>query len=386
MVKQHVTDRDIARYAADLLQGSKAEQVRISIETEERSRKTYQCFDQALNQAGVEDTPNREAMIEDLLAARTKTARTTDNVLRPAFGRPGRRNLLAAAGALAAAVLLFFMVLPVLRSPQVGMEVAQITGKAYDDKGNELQQGKRLPAGTTFRTGSKSSLELRFAAGRFQLQANSRLAFESARLRKSDGKPDMACRLQDGTLISDLDSNRLARLRIRLPGADVEVLGTRFVVAVHSNRSSLYVERGRVRVIRARSGQRHTAGARELISVTAEKISKRRLPAPAAGDRPLNPDQLSTIVNTNLTTPAPKEKDGSEKIKKSGAQKSASQKKNRHKDQRANRNFRERLILTDGNVISGRIIRQTTTAVTIRSHLGVMTIPRTRIKRVVYTR
>ena len=367
MVEKHKNDRKIAQYACGLLHGSEAAAVEAHIARSKRAQKVLKLFEARLNTAQIHNTPGRDAMLEALVAHKAREEQRRDSILRPAFSQPYRKPL-AALAALAAAAVALLLILPPAAPGPLTLHVAALTGEAADQENTALTPGMDINPGSTIYTAADSSVHLKLAAGSISLQAHTSLAFADAARDEDRREAHWRFALDTGTLIADVDSTAVASLAVQLPAGAITVLGTRFAVSVTEQHSSLYVAQGTVQLSLDDTDEApHIAGEHELLTISPEGITP--VPAPKAvieAGEAISTDVIATLVEESAAAASVQHKTQQEAQTRS--------------------TFQERLILTDGTILTGRIISQTEDAITFNSQFGTMTIPRTRIQRVEYTR
>ena len=200
-------------------------------------------------------------------------------------GGPRRWKRAAVAVTAAAAVIVGAVAFWLSRERAEIITLTQVSGAAsWSPEGGQaesgLKPGAQMRAGTLSVEGAASSAQLRFADGSVVTVAgDSELALSHGAQRQ--------LALRRGSLTGDVRPQPADRpMLIRTPTAEVEVMGTRFLLVAKSGETQLSVESGRVRLRRLADGstvdvpQGHVAVA---TLDTAARLESRQLPpAPSA--------------------------------------------------------------------------------------------------------
>ncbi|MCX5676409.1 MAG: FecR family protein [Planctomycetota bacterium] len=195
-------------------------------------------------------------------------------------GGPRRWKRAAVAVAAAAAVIVGAAAFWLSRERAEIITLTQVSGAAsWSPEGGQaesgLEPGARMRAGTLSVEGAASSAQLRFGDGSVVTVAG------DSELALSHGAQKQLA-LRHGSLTGDIRPQPAGRpMTVRTPTAEVEVLGTRFLLVAQSGETQLSVESGLVRLRRLADDstievpQGHVAVA---TLETAERLGSRQLP------------------------------------------------------------------------------------------------------------
>lgn len=338
----------------DLLPAAEQQSVRKRLEQSESDQARAAAVARALGEA-VPPAPAADDVAETIWQQGMQRSAGVIPLPRRRSLRPWIASLAAAA---MLAVVFFSGILQQLWSPPDRAIRFTVTGKAARIAGEErsIAAGRILilEAGRTLLAPQGGSLQASLAGGKLRLGENSRLTLLHSRLKAE--RIAQEWRLDRGTLQADLDPARYARFHVRTPHVLIKAIATKFTVTVASNRTTVHITRGKVRLEPTATNQqpRVLQAGREAI-ITPLRLRIRAL------------DKQGRAVSPRRTA-ARKMPDA------------------RLRQGRRGPVYNERIYLKNGMVISGNILSQNRSQVVVKSRAGVLRIQRSRIKGIQYLR